>query len=171
MSRDIVEALLSEFDQEIAGTRKILECVPEDKFAWKPHEKSSTLGKLSSHVAAIPRLPAFVINRQIPQPSQAASKVELLATFDSNSAAGREALAGTSDDHLAATIPASPGVVKTRLYVLRFRVLNHLIHHRGQLIVYLRLLDVPVPRMYGPSAGSKNRPSDGTNRRFFMKLR
>ncbi len=156
MGRDIVEHLLSEFDQEMAGTRTILERVPEDKFAWKPHEKSSTLGKLASHLAAIPGLPAFVINGRIKRPSVAASKPELLESFDDNMAAGREALAGTSDDHLAKSIPVSPGLSKPRLFVLRSRVMNHLIHHRGQLTVYLRLLDVAVPGMYGPSADEKS---------------
>jgi uncharacterized damage-inducible protein DinB len=144
--------LLSEFDKEMANTRKILECVPEDKFAWKPHDKSSTLGKLANHLAAMPTLAAVVINGMAKRMPEATSKVELLEALDKNIATGRRALAAASDDDLAAAIPA---LAMTRVALLRDRVMNHLIHHRGQLSVYLRLLDVAVPGMYGPSADEK----------------
>jgi uncharacterized damage-inducible protein DinB len=148
----IGEMLLSEFDKEMANTRKILECVPEDKFAWKPHDKSSTLGKLANHLAAMPTLAAVVINGMAKRMPEATSKVELLEALDKNIATGRRALAAASDDDLAAAIPA---LAMTRVALLRDRVMNHLIHHRGQLSVYLRLLDVAVPGMYGPSADEK----------------
>jgi uncharacterized damage-inducible protein DinB len=151
----IGEMLLPEFDRETASTRKILECVPEDKFAWKPHQKSSTLGKLASHLAAIPGWAAVVVNGYGKKSPDAASKAELLEVLDRNIAAGREALAGASDDYLAETIRVGLDLSKPRAAILRERVMSHMIHHRGQLSIYLRLLDVAVPGMYGPSADEK----------------
>ena len=147
-----ITTLLSEFDQEMANTRKILECVPEGKFAWTPHEKSSSLGKLANHLAAMPSLAAAVIIGYAKRMPETTSKAELLEALDKNLAAGREAIASASDEHLAALIPA---LNMTRSAVLRGRVMSHMIHHRGQLSVYLRLLDVAVPGMYGPSADEK----------------
>jgi uncharacterized damage-inducible protein DinB len=132
-----------------AKTRKILECAPGEKFGWRPHEKSATLGKLANHLAAMPIFAAAVVNGMA---NDAASNAEVLEALDKNVAAGREALAGATDDHLAATVPA---LNMTRLAVLRERMISHMIHHRGQLTVYLRLLDVAVPGMYGPSADEK----------------
>jgi uncharacterized damage-inducible protein DinB len=144
--------LLLEFDREMAKTRRILECVPDERFAWTPHEKSSSLGKLANHLAALPIFAAAVINGQAKKMHDAASNPELLEALDKNMAAGREALAGASDDHLAATVPA---LRMTRADLLRDRMISHMIHHRGQLTVYLRLLGVAVPGMYGPSADDK----------------
>ena len=150
-----VETLLAEFDGEMANTRKMLERVPGERFAWKPHEKSFPLGKLANHVAALPVGMTFVITGQGGKPSEAATTLEVLEAFDKRVAAAREALAGTSEDHLAGTITVAPGVTKTRGAALKWFV-NHLIHHRGQLSVYLRLLDVAVPGMYGSSADEKS---------------
>jgi len=150
-----METLLAEFDQEMANTRKMLERIPEDKFAWKPHDKSFTLAKLANHVAAIPVGVAFVITGQGSKPSEAATKLELLDAFDKRVAAARDALAGTNDDHLAGTIMVNPGVTKTRGSTVKW-FMNHMIHHRGQLSLYLRLLDVAVPGMYGCSADEKS---------------
>jgi uncharacterized damage-inducible protein DinB len=158
----ISEMLLPEFDQEIANTRKILDCVPEEKFTWKPHEKSMALGRLASHLAEMPGWGVRVIEvdklEMAPgsKPYVAASKAELLATLDKNAGAAREAIAGASDEHLeniwtfvfaGHTIFAIP-----RTAALRTMMMSHIIHHRGQLSVYLRLNDVPIPGMYGPSA-------------------
>ena len=154
-SRDRVEMLLSEFDEEMASTRRILERVPEDQLAWKPHEKSSTLGKLASHLAAMPVGAAFVITGQGSKPSEAASKAELLEAFEQRKAVAREALAGVNNEHLAQTIRVTPDVVKSRGSALRW-FLSHMIHHCGQLSVYLRLLDIAVPGFYGPSADEKS---------------
>jgi uncharacterized damage-inducible protein DinB len=158
----ISEMLLPEFDQEMANTRKILDCVPEDKFGWKPHAKSMTLGRLSSHVAELPQWGVFVINQDKleltpgTKPFSAATKAELMEALDKNAAAAREAIAGADDEHLGKiwtfiygghTVLALP-----RAVVLRSMVMSHLIHHRGQLSVYLRLNDVAIPGMYGPSA-------------------
>jgi uncharacterized damage-inducible protein DinB len=149
-------ALVAEFDEEMINTRKVLACVPEDRFAWKPHEKSFTLGRLANHIAALPIMPAIMINRGGSKPPDATSKSELLANFDRTVAASREALAAMDDEYLAKTIRVTPEVSKTVYVALRGRgLMNHLIHHRGQLTVYLRLLDVPIPGMYGPSADEK----------------
>ena len=158
----IVDALLPEFDHEMTTTRKVLERVPEDKFDWKPHAKSFSLGALSTHVAALPTWGAEALTRSEidiaggQPPTAPSSKAGLMATFDKNVAATRSALAGKTDAELLATWTLKRGgktifsMPKTN--VLRSFVLNHLIHHRGQLSVYLRLLDLPVPSIYGPSA-------------------
>jgi uncharacterized damage-inducible protein DinB len=153
--QDKVETLLAEFDQEMANTRRMLEHVPEDKFAWKPHDKSSTLAKLASHIAAIPVGAAFVITGQGTKPSESTSALQLLEAFDKRVSAAREALAGTNEDHLAGTILVNPGITKTREAALKWMT-SHMIHHRGQLSVYLRLIGVAVPGMYGPSADEKS---------------
>jgi uncharacterized damage-inducible protein DinB len=158
----ISEMLLPEFDQEIANTRKILDCVPEDKFTWKPHDKSMALGRLASHVADIPQWAVRVIEvdklEMAPgaKPFVAETKAELLEALDKHAGAARKAIAGASDEHLANiwtfvfaghTLFAIP-----RTAALRSMMMSHIIHHRGQLGVYLRLNDVPIPGMYGPSA-------------------
>ncbi len=161
----ISEALLPEFDHEMANARRTLERVPDDKFDWKPHEKSFPMGGLAAHLANLPSSASLTISqdsldqapggeplRQTPLNSQA----EVLETFDKNVSAGRAAIAGASDEHLfkpwtllsnGKTILSMPCVA-----VLRSFVMNHLIHHRAQLGVYLRLNDIPVPSIYGPSA-------------------
>jgi len=161
----ISEMLLPEFDQEMASTRKILDCVPEDKFAWKPHTKSMTLGRLASHVAEMPQWSLFTINQDKLEltpdmkPFNAATKAELMGALDKNAAAAREAIAGASDEHLGKIwtliYAGQPVFAMPRAAVLRSMVMSHMIHHRGQLSVYLRLNDVPIPGMYGPSADNK----------------
>ena len=153
-TKEPAEALLSEFDEEMANTRKILERIPEDKFAWKPHEKSFTLGKLVNQWR-FPVGMAFVITGQASPPCEAASKAELLDAFDKRTTTARAALAGTSDDHLAQTIHVTPAIKKPRAAALQW-FLNHMIHHRGQLSVYLRMLGVPVPGMYGAVRDEKS---------------
>jgi uncharacterized damage-inducible protein DinB len=162
----IRDALLPEFDNEMVNTRKMLERVPEDRFAWKPHAKSWALGGLATHVANIPTWAAHAMTNEtfdimpggtpLPQTPPAASRSDLLSTFDKNVAAAHDVIAGAEDAALmknwsllrhGQTILSMP-----RAAVLRSFVMNHLIHHRAQLGVYLRLNDVPVPGMYGPSA-------------------
>lgn len=158
----ISEALLPEFDQEMANTRKTLERVPDDKLGWKPHEKSGTMLWLAGHVANIPTWTLITINQdvldiggpfQMPEPK---SRKDLLEMFDKGVADGRAALAGATDAHLmkpwtlkkgAETILSLP-----RIACLRSFVMNHMIHHRAQLGMYLRLNNIPVPAIYGPSA-------------------
>ena len=157
MSQATPKAMLNEeFEQEMAATRKLLECVPEDKFPWRPHPKSFTLGRLANHVAVMPAVAAIIVNKRGSRPPDAESKAELLESFDKNVALCGEALAGLTDAQLAAGILVTPTLEKPRWAVLRGRgFMNHLIHHRGQLTVYLRLLDVAIPGMYGPSADEK----------------
>ena len=158
-------ALLPEFDHEMDNTRKTLERVPDDKFDWKPHEKSSPMGALAGHLANLPSWGALTVGSnsfdmapggepvKTPAPS---SGEELLATFDENVAKTREAIAGASDEELFRpwSLLSNGNTILTmpKIAVLRSFVMNHVIHHRAQLGVYLRLNDVPVPAIYGPSA-------------------
>jgi uncharacterized damage-inducible protein DinB len=148
--------LLAEFDEEMVATRKLLACVPDDKFSWSPHEKSFTLGKLANHVAAMPGIGAVILKRAGIRPPEVATRADLLASFDKHVASCREELAALTGERLAGKMLVNPGVEKNVWAVLRGRgLMNHLIHHRGQLTVYLRLLGVPVPGVYGPSADEK----------------
>jgi uncharacterized damage-inducible protein DinB len=159
------QALLPEFDHEMANTRKTLERVPEDKFEWRPHEKSMTLGGLTTHLSNLPSWVAHGVNLDeldvAPEGNplrveQVRTRAEALANFDRNVAAARAAIEGASDEHLLKhwTLLSNGRVVMTvpRVAMLRGFVMNHMIHHRGQMSVYLRLNDVPVPSLYGPSA-------------------
>jgi uncharacterized damage-inducible protein DinB len=161
------QAFLSEFDQEMQSTRKALERIPEDKFAWKPHPKSGTMIWLAGHVASIPGWVKETVQKDsldiapdgkpMEPPPPPKSRKELIDLFEKNVAAGRAALAGASDDAhwLKPWTLLSNGqtlLTMPRVGVMRSFVMNHLIHHRAQLIVYLRLNNVPVPGMYGPSA-------------------
>ena len=160
------ESLLPEFDHEMANTRKTLERVPEDKFDWKPHEKSMTLGNLATHLATLPSWVVFTIKdtsidiAPVDGPPMmnepATSRQEVLDRFDESVKAAREALAGASDEQLLADWSLLSGgntvLTMPRVAVLRSFVMNHTIHHRAQLGVYLRLNDVAVPSIYGPSA-------------------
>lgn len=158
----ISEMMLPEFDREMANTRKMLERVPEDKYSWKPHAKSMTMAHLASHVAELPHWAVETINRERLEltpdmkPFSAKSSAELLARFDQNAAEGHTAIAGATDSQLAVVWSLVVGgrtlMSMPRYDVLRTVVMNHLIHHRAQLSVYLRENDVAVPGMYGPSA-------------------
>jgi uncharacterized damage-inducible protein DinB len=162
----LIDALLPEFDHEMSTTRKLLERVPEDKFDWKPHARSFSMGALATHVANLASWGEVTLNQSEfdltggQPPSALPSRTELLATFDKNVASTRAALAGKTDAELMApwklkregrTIFSMPKAAIWRSFVL-----NHVIHHRGQLSVYLRLQDVPVPSIYGPSADESN---------------
>lgn len=158
----ISELLLPEFDQEMANTRKLLELVPDGKFEYKPHEKSMTLGRLASHVAELPSyvkptLEVEVLNIEPgQQPDQATSRQQLLQSFDKNAAEARKLIAAASDEDLGKTwtlnFAQKTVFSMPRVQVLRAMVINHLIHHRAQLGVYLRLNEIEIPGMYGPSA-------------------
>lgn len=160
------DALLPEFDQEMANTRKTLERVPGDKFDWKPHTRSGTMKWLASHLADISSWPAEIITKDeldlspdgkpyVP-PAPPKSRAELLARFDANVKAAREALAGVSDEELGRTwalkMTGATLLSMPKAQCLRGFVLSHTVHHRAQLGVYLRLNDVAVPAIYGPSA-------------------
>lgn len=158
----VQELLLLEFGEEMAATRRMLERVPDASLGWKPHEKSMTLGRLASHVADLPnRCTAIVENDvlvrpAIPTPFVAGSAMEILEHFDKARAAAEPVLKGLQEEQLAAVWTLKLGERTVfelpRAMALRRVFMDHLIHHRGQLSVYLRLLDVAIPGMYGPSA-------------------
>jgi uncharacterized damage-inducible protein DinB len=158
----ISEMLVPEFDQEMANTRKLLERVPEDKWDYKPHPKSMPLGRLAAHVAELPFWAKHTLSVESldikpgEQPFTATSRIELLEVFDKNVADAREALAKASDADMTKawtlSFAGKPIFSMPRSAVLRGSVMNHLIHHRAQLGVYLRLNEIAIPGMYGPSA-------------------
>ena len=162
----ISDAMLPEFDHEMANTRKTLERVPEDRFDWKPHEKSMQLGRLATHLSHIPSWIVPTVDQDsldlapsgVPEPPipPASSRSELLEQFDENVKNARAALSRAKDEELIKpwTLLHGGNAIFTmpRVAVLRSFVMNHLIHHRAQLGVYLRLNDIPVPAIYGPSA-------------------
>jgi uncharacterized damage-inducible protein DinB len=158
----IVDFLLPEFDHEMATTRRLLERVPEDRFAWKPHVKSFSLGQLAQHVANLPRWGHITLEQPDfdvagnPTVPEAATRAAVLAAFDSNVSSARAALVGKTDGELMVPWSLKRGdqtvFTMPKASVWRSFVMNHLVHHRGQLSVYLRQQDVPLPSMYGPSA-------------------
>ena len=162
----MAQALLPEFDLEMAGVRKTLERVPEDKFDWRPHPKSATMGRLASHLATLPTMAVRVIQKDSHEiapggqppagPPKLATRQEVVETFDKNRDAARAVIAGASDEHLTKTwtllFHGKTVFSLPRGDVLRRTLLSHMIHHRAQLGVYLRLNDIPVPALYGPSA-------------------
>ena len=166
----ISDALLPEFDQEMAGTRKVLSRCPDDKFAFTPHPKSWKMVSLATHIVNMIGWTVDTIDRDsfdVAPPGAppykeepAASNADLLKRFDKQVAAARAAIANASDEHLMAqwsllqggeTMFGMPRIVCIRTYIM-----NHTIHHRAQLCVYLRLNDIPVPALYGPSADENN---------------
>ncbi|MGH7701736.1 MAG: DinB family protein [Gemmatimonadales bacterium] len=162
----IAESLLPEFDQEMAATRRLLERTPETQAAWKPHAKSTPLGQLAVHIAMLPGWTIMTLQQtelDLNPPGGPGftmpafqSTAALLALFDEGVKGARAAIAATSDRDFMVfwTLKNSGATVLTlpRVAVVRSFVLNHLIHHRGQYDVYLRLRDVPLPQLYGPTA-------------------
>ena len=163
-------ALLAEFDHEMGGTRKTLERVPDDKLAWKPHEKSFSMGDLATHLAEIPSWAAVTLEQDsfdvnppegaTHQRPKLGSRKEILELFDKNLAAARATLEKASDAQLMKPWSLLNGGKATmtlpRIAVFRSFIMNHNIHHRAQFGVYLRLNDVPVPALYGPSADEQS---------------
>jgi uncharacterized damage-inducible protein DinB len=160
------DTMLPEFDQEMANTRKTLKRVPDEKFSWKPHAKSTSLGGLATHLANIPswtkntlaadELDIAPVGAEPFRLEEAKSRADLLDAFDKNVSEARAALEAATDEDWQGMWSLLAGGNKIftlpRTAVMRSFVMNHLIHHRAQLGVYLRLLDVPVPSIYGPSA-------------------
>lgn len=158
-----IDPLIAEFEREAAATRRVLERVPEEKFGWRPHPKSMTMGRLATHVAETPGWLAAILeqdemafNPEEYKPKEAASRAELLQIFDDNMAMAAKLMTGQSNDHVMAMWRMKVGdqiaFEAPRIGVIRSMILNHTYHHRGQLTVYLRLNDIPVPSVYGPSA-------------------
>lgn len=161
----IAQSLLPEFQHEVSTTRKVLERLPDDKWTWKPHAKSMDLGSLATHLANLANWMTVTIN--VPEldlppdfkmellPDRAA----LLAFFDRESTAAQTALGACSDEAMmqpwTLKVAGNPMFTMPRVAVIRSMVMNHLIHHRAQLALYLRLNDVPVPALYGPSADER----------------
>jgi uncharacterized damage-inducible protein DinB len=155
----IAQELLAEFEQQAPVTRRFLERVPEDKLSWKPHAKSMTAGQLALHIALVPGdIVRAVQNASVPAPSFAdfpepASRDEVLRAFDESSAAARELLSRLDDSSMSETFRILAGdremMAMSRQVFMRNIMLNHWYQHRGQLAVYLRLLDVPVPASWG----------------------
>ena len=156
------QAFLQEFDTEAKTTRRVLERVPADKFAWKPHPKSMSLGELAMHTAMVP---GFICGWACEEetklgggdkPPVATSTAEIVAAHDKSVAKYKEVLGQLGDSGLTKSWKASAGgqtlFEMPKAALIRSIALNHWYHHRGQLSVYLRLLDVPVPSIYGPSA-------------------
>ena len=159
------DAMLPEFDQEMANTRRVLEQVPDDKLDWRAHPKSNTIGWNANHLAEIPGWVAGTLaapewdiapdDGERYQSPKLTSRQEILELFDQNVAAAREALANVRDEEMTKTWSLLEGgktlFSMPRSAVIRGFVLNHTVHHRAILCVYLRLNDIPVPGMYGPS--------------------
>ena len=162
----LVDHLLPEFDHEMATTRKLLERVPEDRLSWKPHAKSYSLGQLAQHVANIPYWGQVTLEQPEldlaanPPMAEPGSRAAILQLFEDRVVAARKALLGRTDAELLAPWSLKQGdhtvFTMPKATVWRSFVMNHLVHHRGQLSVYLRQQDVPLPSIYGPSADEKS---------------
>lgn len=161
----IAQSMIPEFDYEMANTRKTLERVPDDKFDWKAHNKSFSMGSVASHLSNLPSWTSLIISQDefdmapAGQPAKTPpchSRQEVLEVFDKNVAAARQSLESENDEHIFRNWKLLSGghevLSMPRVAVLRGFVMNHMIHHRAQLTVYLRLNDIPVPSLYGPSA-------------------
>jgi uncharacterized damage-inducible protein DinB len=159
----IIDAMIAELKQESVATRNTLERVPEDALDWRPHVKSFTMRQLASHLAEnatwtkpILEQPEMVFDPKTYTPWIAATRAEMLEKFDASLAEALAAMAGVTDATLMATWALKANgqtfFEMPRMAVIRMMILNHMVHHRAQLGVYLRLRDVPVPAIYGPSA-------------------
>jgi uncharacterized damage-inducible protein DinB len=161
----IIDALIGELEQEAKTTARVLERVPEAHLAWKPHPKSYSLGQLALHVATVPGNVAALAASDVAQSPgftqpAAASTGELVPALDASVARARELLGGFDDAAMTAPWRLVNGEREIlsipRVAFVRAIMLNHWYHHRGQLLVYLRLLDVSVPSVYGPTADEPN---------------
>jgi uncharacterized damage-inducible protein DinB len=158
----LIDGMLQELDQEAQTTRRVLERVPNDRLSWRPHEKARTLGELAFHVATVPgNVAEFVAAEspvQAPQFTESSPQKagDLVPALEESIAKAKKVLGGMDDAKLQATWRVMQGerelLAIPRVAMLRSVMLNHWYHHRGQLSVYLRELDVPIPSIYGPSA-------------------
>lgn len=159
----LVEPVIAEFREEVNITRRTLDRVPADKLAWKPHAKSMSLGQLAWHVATIPgglsrilQEESFDVVQGTFVPAQPKSKEEIMGAYEQSARDGETFLRGLSDEQAQSSWRLEKSgqelFTRPRMEVLRSIMLNHWYHHRGQLSVYLRMLEVPVPIIYGRSA-------------------
>jgi uncharacterized damage-inducible protein DinB len=159
----IADSIMQEFAVEAGTTQKYMERLPDGKLAWKPHEKSMSLARLATHVAEIPSWIRIIVSSdeldlaaREPRPQELNSQKEIFDIFRAQVEDSKKALAGKSDQELMLPWKLKMGsqviLELPRAVALRSLVMNHFIHHRGQLSVYLRLSGVPVPATYGPSA-------------------
>jgi uncharacterized damage-inducible protein DinB len=157
----LVEPIFTEFQEEVPSVRRMLERIPTDKLAWKPHGKSRSLGELAFHVANIPGLVEKIATLDEFSPGSGPPTVvesvdQIRAAFEKNVKTAEETFGRMTEQSALGdwrlVFRGKEILRKPRIHVLRTNVLNHLYHHRGQLSVYLRLLDVPVPFVYGPTA-------------------
>jgi uncharacterized damage-inducible protein DinB len=157
----IIDGLLAELEQEAATTRRVLERIPQEHLSWRPHPKSMSLGQLALHVATVPGLVAEIAAVDIAAPNsfnqpEAATAAELVPALVESVAKAKRTLGTYDDAKMAATWRLQKGgrevLTMPRVAFVRAIMLNHWYHHRGQLLVYLRLLNLPVPSVYGPTA-------------------
>ncbi|MGH9217829.1 MAG: DinB family protein [Vicinamibacterales bacterium] len=158
----IAEGLIAELEQEVPATRRVLERVPQAHLSWKPHAKSMSLGQLALHVATIPgNVASLVVDDTVPEPPrfiqpEAATSAELIPALEASVGQARSIVAGFDDARMNATwrllYQGNELMALPRAAMLRMVMLNHWYHHRGQLLVYLRMHDVPLPSVYGPTA-------------------
>jgi uncharacterized damage-inducible protein DinB len=158
----IRDSFLGEFEHELANTRKTLERVTDELWGWKPHPKSFSMGSLATHTANMYNWLAVTLNtdgldlKPEEREPPCASRAEMLAKLDKGAAEARQALAAASDEALMATwtlsVSGKPVFSMPRAAVVRGMILNHIVHHRGQMTVYLRMNDIAVPALFGPTA-------------------
>lgn len=157
----IADGFVMELEQEAVATRRVLERIPEDQLSWKPHPRSMSLGQLALHVAQIPDMVSMLVSADVTSPpsfvqQEATSRAELLDSLAASLDAGKARLLNWNDEQMMATWTFSAGgktlMSAPRAGVVRTIMFNHLYHHRGQLQVYLRLLEQSVPSVYGPTA-------------------
>jgi len=158
----MIDMLLAEMDQESQATARVLERVPQAKLSWKPHPKSMSMGQLALHVATVPGVVAELAAKDVsPEPSSfvqaaAATVAELVPALHASTARARQLLGHLDDQALTSTWRLMSGdrelLAMPRVAFIRSVMLNHWYHHRGQMLVYLRLNDIPVPSVYGPTA-------------------
>jgi len=163
---NIAQSMLMEFDHEMAQTRKTLERVPDNLFGWRPHEKSFTMGELASHIQSIVEWGVDVLIKDSydvrPEDVEAhkakapKTQADLVASFDTHRENLRATLEKTSDESFmkpwSFSVSGKNVFTLPRVAIMRGMIMNHLIHHRGQLTMYFRLNNIPVPALYGPSA-------------------
>lgn len=167
----INQSFLGEFDHELSVTRKVLERIPDDQFGWKPHEKSMALGVLASHIAemhnwgsitmTVDELDLAPVDGPKVEQFKGESRAHILAHLEKCAAAFKAAMAAATDDAAwmapwSLKMAGNTMFTMPRVACIRGMIMNHIVHHRGQLSVYLRLLGVPVPSMYGPSADERS---------------